>query len=76
MQVSGNPCECLPRCSFFHDKMANMPRMAEVYKKKFCLGDNTHCARFMVFKARGREAVPADLFPNERKRAQELLGGA
>ncbi len=72
--MSETPCECLPRCPFFQDKMANMPRTAEVYKKKYCFGDNTLCARFMVFRARGREAVPPDLFPHERKRARELLG--
>ncbi|GAB6062971.1 hypothetical protein [Deferrisoma palaeochoriense] len=67
-------CECLPRCPFFNDKMANMPRMAETYKKRYCLGDNSQCARYMVFKAWGRERVPPDLFPNQRERARQLLG--
>ena len=66
-------CECLEKCPFFNDKMANMPAMADLYKKNYCMGDSTHCARFMVFKAKGRDAVPADLFPNNVEKANALL---
>ena len=53
--------------------MANMPAMAELYKKNYCNGDSTHCARFMVFNIKGREAVPNDLFPNNVDRANTIL---
>lgn len=66
-------CECLPKCVFFNDKMADMPTMAASMKKRYCLGDNTNCARYMVFKAKGRENVPADLFPNNEARAKAIL---
>ncbi|GAB1482046.1 hypothetical protein MASR2M78_08610 [Treponema sp.] len=56
-------CECLPRCIFFNDKMANKPATSQVMKKKYCLGDSANCARHMVFKAVGGPNVPADLFP-------------
>ena len=32
---------------------------------KYCKGDNSGCARYMVFKALGREEVPLDLYPNQ-----------
>jgi hypothetical protein len=66
-------CECLPKCLFFNDKMADMPAMAESMKKRFCLGDSTHCARHMVLVAKGRENVPVDLFPNNEIRATAII---
>jgi hypothetical protein len=66
-------CECLPKCLFFNDKMADMPTMAESMKKRYCLGDSTHCARHMVLLAKGRENVPVDLFPNNEVRANALI---
>ena len=66
-------CECLARCPFFNDKMANMPAMSDLYKTRYCHGEFDGCARFMIFKERGREAVPADLFPNQADRARALL---
>ena len=38
-------CECLAGCPFFHDKMESKPAMAELYKKEYCKGDSTECAR-------------------------------
>ena len=67
-------CEMLERCIFFNDKMANMPTTAAIMKKKYCLGDNTKCARYIVCKAKGREAVPPDLTPAQMDRATDILG--
>ena len=63
-------CVCMPKCIFFNDQMANMPNTAERMKNRYCLGDNTNCARFLVFSALGREHVPADLFPQNLERAR------
>ncbi len=66
-------CECLPKCPFFNDRMQKMPALSEIMKKKYCLGDNTNCARYMIFKSQGSSAVPEDLFPSQIKRAESLL---
>lgn len=66
-------CECLPECPFFHDRMKHMPTTAEVLKQRYCRGDSGACARCLIVKALGREAVPADLFPHEVDRAQRLI---
>lgn len=66
-------CICLPRCPFFNDKMANMPGTAAIIKKNYCQGDNSNCARYMVFKSLGREAVPIDLYPNQVTRAKTII---
>lgn len=69
-------CECLEQCPFFHDRMANMPSMAAVLKKQFCLGDWSSCARCLLVNELGSEAVPSDLFPDEVERAREILRDA
>ncbi len=66
-------CECIPKCIFFNDKMADMPSMAESMKKRYCQGDNSTCARYMVFKALGREKVPPDLFPTAADKAKKIM---
>lgn len=66
-------CECLPKCPFFNDRMAQTPAMAQLLKKRYCLGDATGCARYIVFRAAGREAVPADLYPAEAERVPGIL---
>lgn len=66
-------CELLEKCIFFNDKMANMPSTAQVIKRKYCTGDSSECARYMVCKALGRERVPADLFPNQVEKAREVI---
>lgn len=66
-------CECLAGCIFFNDKMSKKPGTAEIYKKKYCLGDNVDCARYMVFQKLGKANVPADLYPNQSNIAQKLI---
>ena len=66
-------CECLQGCPFFNDKMADKPALAEIYKKQYCLGDSTNCARHHVFLALGKPKVPADLYPNQMKRAERIV---
>lgn len=67
-------CECVPKCPFFHDKMAELPAMANMMKKRYCLGDNSKCARWIVRAVLGPPGVPPDLFPNQLDKANEILG--
>lgn len=67
-------CEMIEKCIFFNDKMAGMPTTAAMMKKKYCLGDNSKCARYMVCKAKGRESVPPDLTPSQAERAASIIG--
>lgn len=65
-------CPFLKTCIFFQDKMNNMSATANVMKKRYCLGDNSQCARFMVAQRLGRDKVPTDLFPNQYDKAKKL----
>ena len=69
-------CVCLPKCIFFHDKMADMPTTAARMKERLCRGDSHQCARFMVFSALGREKVPPDLYPNSINQAKDLIAAS
>ena len=52
-----------------------MPEIASMMKRRFCQGDNSKCARWIVLSKLGPTGVPADLFPNQIERANELIGG-
>ncbi|MBN1242087.1 MAG: hypothetical protein JXA15_05190 [Spirochaetales bacterium] len=69
-------CECLPKCPFFHDRMENMPAMANLMKKRYCQGDATDCARHMIFLALGGDKVPPQLYPSQVERAREIIAAA
>lgn len=69
-------CECLERCPFFNDRMANMPAMAHLVKQRYCQGDWARCARHQVFEALGSEHVPSDLFPSQLERVEPIIRAA
>jgi hypothetical protein len=66
-------CESLPRCVFFNNKMSNMPASAELLKQQYCKNRFSTCARYLVMKSLGPEAVPADLFPGQKEMAEEII---
>ena len=66
-------CELLSGCLFFNDKMPDNSGMGSIFKKKYCQGNFTICARFQVAKTLGRPKVPTDLYPNMQDRAKELI---
>jgi hypothetical protein len=66
-------CEMLATCLFFHDKLRDMPLQAEFFKDLYCRGNSSICARYLVIKELGPQAVPADLFPNHEAKARQIL---
>ena len=67
-------CEYIPTCLFFNDKMADKPATADMLKQRYCTGDKSGCARYMVRTAIGKEKVPVDLYPNQKEKALNLIG--
>jgi hypothetical protein len=55
--------------------MEEKPKLATMYKRHYCQGDNQECARHMVLRALGRGQVPVDLYPNMQDRARQLIAG-
>lgn len=66
-------CEKLAGCPFYNDKMPIESSMGKLYKLKYCEGDKTICARYMVCTKLGKEFVPDNLFPNMKDRAEQII---
>ncbi len=67
-------CPSLNTCPFFNNKMKNMPKVAEMMKKKYCKGNYKECARYIVAQKKGKAAVPIDLFPSQKDKAMQIIG--
>ncbi len=67
-------CERFKTCPFFNDQLSYMPRTADAMKQKYCYGDKSQCARYLVV-IQGITA-PGDLFPNHLDRARGILANA
>jgi len=66
-------CERLAKCPFYQNKMPIESGLGSLYRKKYCEGDKTKCARYLVVTKLGAEYVPDDLYPNMDKRAEEIV---
>jgi hypothetical protein len=73
-EVAMASCKFIETCIFFNDKMAEMPSIANLYKRRFCEAGDPSCARHRVVEALGRENVPQNLYPNDAERADALIG--
>jgi hypothetical protein len=69
-------CDCLGGCPFFNDKMPMGTGLGKMFKRNYCQGDNTQCARFIVKQKLGKPGVPPNLYPNQVDRAKAILTGA
>lgn len=70
---SPGKCELLGSCTYFRDKMADLPAMAGLMRRKFCEGACNLCARHMVYVALGISRVPRDLDPYNTERAESMI---
>ncbi len=66
-------CDLLGICTYFRDRMADLPAMAGLMRRKFCEGHPARCARHMVFVSLGIEKVPRDLDPYNVERAEAII---
>ena len=66
-------CEKLEKCPFYQGKMNMESGLGAMYKKKYCEGDKTTCARYIVATQLGAEFVTNSLYPNMNNVADKLL---
>ena len=66
-------CENLAKCPFYQGQMKMESGLGSMYKKKYCEGDKTSCARYMISSRLGKEFVPAGLYPNMLDQAKKIL---
>ncbi|NJL31271.1 MAG: hypothetical protein HC898_06365 [Phycisphaerales bacterium] len=69
-------CEKLKACPFYNDKMKEEKGIVTLYKKRYCLGDNSICTRYMVASKLGGSKVPIHLYPNMTDQARSILAEA
>jgi len=69
-------CEFRKGCLFFRNQMDNLPGTAGLYRRQYCHGRRSECARHMVQRELGPSAVPNDLLPYHHDRARSVLGHA
>jgi hypothetical protein len=69
-------CVCFTVCPFFNDKMPIESGLGTIYKKKYCMGSNAACARYLVRQALGSEHVPATLYPSMLDVARQIIASA
>lgn len=66
-------CEKLEKCPFYQGKMSMESGLGSMYKKKYCEGDKTICARYMVATTLGPEFVTESLYPNMDAQAKKII---
>ena len=67
-------CENREACPFFTGEIdGGMPTVVCAAKQRYCHGDPTQCARYMVSRALGSARVPEELSPSRVDLAQALI---
>lgn len=66
-------CEKLNNCPFYQGEMKMDSGLGKLYKNKYCEGDKTSCARYMVATQAGSEFVTNSLYPNMLNQAKEII---
>ena len=66
-------CEFLKECRFINVMLKDMPATSKTIKELYCSWNCASCARYKVTTALGGENVPADLFPGDARRADDIF---
>ncbi len=66
------PCEYTAVCPFYAGSLSGRPDVDEM-KQNYCMSNNLRCARFVIYEALGADGVPADLYPDEKTRAYQVI---
>ncbi len=66
-------CEKLAGCPFYQGAMKIDSGIGKMYKDKYCEGDKTICARYMVATTAGKDYVTNDLYPNMVDKAKKII---
>ena len=69
-------CEKLEKCHFYQGNMKMDEGIGAAYRRTYCEGDKTKCARYQVATKVGPEAVTLSLYPNMQKKADEIIAKA
>ena len=66
-------CEKLSKCLFYQGQMKMDSGIGAMYKKKYCEGDKSICARYMIATTVGPEFVTTSIYPNMADQAKKII---
>ncbi len=66
-------CEKLAKCPFYQGKMSMDSGLGAMYKRKYCEGDKTTCARYRIATTLGPDFVTNNIYPNMDDVANKLI---
>ncbi len=66
-------CEKLEKCPFYQGKMDMDSGLGAIYRKKYCEGDKSTCARYKISTTLGPEFVTNSIFPNMNDLADKMI---
>lgn len=66
-------CEKLAKCPFYQGKMDMDTGLGSLYKKRYCEGDKTVCARYMIATTLGPDYVTDNIYPNMIDLAKKMI---
>ncbi len=66
-------CEKLDKCPFYQGQMRMDTGIGSIYKQKYCEGDKTICARYMIATTLGPEFVTERIYPNMNSLAEKMI---
>jgi len=66
-------CENSDSCLFYCDEIPDDKGLGHLQKVKYCEGNKTLCARYIVAYSIGNENVPTDMIPNMIARAKKII---
>ncbi len=66
-------CEKLAKCPFYQGKMSMDTGLGSMYKKRYCEGDKSDCARYMIATQLGPEFVTEKIYPNMLDLAKKMI---
>jgi len=71
--MSAPRCINTDKCPFFTACTGFSPELHDAMKQRYCLGDNSNCARMLAGEMLGGlEFVPVDLLPSDDARLAQL----
>ncbi len=70
-------CRIAKNCPLYRSQPNNQANAVSNWlRTHYCQGNFSMCARHTIHEAMGQEYVPADLFPNEQARANQIVSQA
>lgn len=66
-------CEYRAECHFFVQEVGYSPEMQHTMRERYCMTDNSECARLAAMEYLELDEIPDDLIPTDFERLEQLV---